>query len=216
MNKFIKVTAQTTLAISLLLTATPLTSLSVNATAVEKDMTQQKLSLSTQKRIDPYIAVKNNQYVLSDNATSVVSRDDYIAAKQLIAQANIVIAEKGLVINPQTKTATTALTMSDNSSLYNTNLMRASKKKYHYGVNKVTVHWNYIRIYMDKTLTKNVAAGITVGLSGLIGGAVSGPAAAGAAGAIGGFVGSAVGNSIKGGIWIDYNYYQGVTNWGLQ
>ncbi|KRK44764.1 hypothetical protein ODV08_06010 [Lactobacillus amylovorus] len=94
--------------------------------------------------------------------------------------------------------------------------MRASKKKYHYGVNKVTVHWNYIRIYMDKTLTKNVAAGITGGLSGLIGGAVSGPAAAGAAGAIGGFVGSAVGNSIKGGIWIDYNYYQGVTNWGWQ
>lgn len=188
------------------------------------DNQQEYLSSSIQKKLNEYVTVKDNQFVLSEKAKAIVSRKEYITAQNLITQANDIVNEGNLVINRQTKVATNTFILPNdgnsridvNKSIMSLRVVR-SKKKYHYGVNKISVHWNYTRVYMNKAMTKNVASGVVGGLSGLIGYAASGPAVATIAGAIGNVVSSQVG-SIKGGIWVDYNYFHGFvkTKWGWQ
>lgn len=152
------------------------------------------LSESTQHRLDKYVTVENNQYVLNE------------AAKQVIVQTNASITKSGSVINKETKEATNEFTVSENGrKVISLNRAKAKKKKYHYGVNKVTYHWNYIRIYMDKKLTKAVVSGVIGGLGALVGEYVTGGAATVAIAVITPAVASYVGDSIKSGVWVDYN-----------
>lgn len=225
-NIFIKMII---LSSAVLIIGVPVSSTTVNASAIKSNLNQtssnqQKyLSLSAQKEIDAYVTVKDNQYVLSDKVKTIVSKDEYLNAQSLIMQANDVISKNDLVINRQTKVATNTFTLtSDENSMSDLarnikSLKAVHKKKYHYGVNKISVHWNYTRVYMNKTLAQNVASGVVGGLSGLIGAVASGPAVATIVGAIGSVVSSQVG-SIKGGIWVDYNYFHGFvkTKWGWQ
>ncbi|CCK82891.1 Putative uncharacterized protein yrbG [Lactobacillus equicursoris DSM 19284 = JCM 14600 = CIP 110162] len=166
------------------------------------------LSESTQHRLDKYVTVENNQYVLNEAAKSVVSEKEYEAAKQVIVQTNASITKSGSVINKETKEATNEFTVSENGrKVISLNRAKAKKKKYHYGVNKVTYHWNYIRIYMDKKLTKAVVSGVIGGLGALVGEYVTGGAATVAIAVITPAVASYVGDSIKSGVWVDYNLF---------
>ncbi|MFV4891520.1 hypothetical protein [Lactobacillus delbrueckii] len=70
----------------------------VQASTTEGSQTQPKLSLSAQKKLDPYVTVKNNHYVLGENAKRVVS-EEYNVAKQVIAQTNVTVENLGSVIN---------------------------------------------------------------------------------------------------------------------
>ncbi|MCD5509356.1 hypothetical protein LOB28_09800, partial [Lactobacillus delbrueckii subsp. lactis] len=54
--------------------------------------------MSAQKKLDPYVTVKNNHYVLGENAKRVVS-EEYNVAKQVIAQTNVTVENSGSVIN---------------------------------------------------------------------------------------------------------------------
>lgn len=227
MSKFTKMVTLSLIALSI---SASVSFTTVNAATIESrskqtDNNQQEyLSSADQKKLDKYVTVKDNQFVLSEKAKAIVSRDEYITAQNLIAQANDIVNEGDMVINRQTKVATNTFVLTDDENARtnvnkNISSLKAvhSKKKYHYGVNKVSVHWNYTRVYMNKALAKKVASGVVGGLSGLIGYVASGPALATIVGAIGNVVSSQV-DSIKGGIWVDYNYFHGVvkTKWGWQ
>ena len=166
--------------------------------------------MSTQKKLDPYVTVENNHYVLSENAKKVVSEEEYNAAKQVIAQTNAAVENSGSVINQNTKVATNDFTLSnDENSVVSLNKgeLATRRKKYHYGVNKVTYHWNYIRVYLNKTTTQAVAAGAVGGLGALIANYVSGWVSYPLQWEqLGSSVSALVGSSIKGGVWVDYNF----------
>ena len=209
MKKLSKLTAQAAVAVSLLSVAAPTFASTAQASTIESSQTQSKLNLSTQKKLDPYVTVENNHYVLSENAKKVVSEEEYNAAKQVIAQTNAAVENSGSVINQNTKVATNDFTLSnDENSVVSLNKgeLATRRKKYHYGVNKVTYHWNYIRVYLNKTTTQAVAAGAVGGLGALIANYVSGGLATFAVGAISTSVSALVGSSIKGGVWVDYNF----------
>ncbi|MGQ5708607.1 hypothetical protein [Lactobacillus sp. PSON] len=206
---------------------TPILTSTADAATIENSSSSNthELDLTTQEKINPYVEVKDNRYVLNEKVKSIISSQDYALAKQLINHSNNIVSQNYLTINKKTKTADETIIISDNSNnttLPNlkTNLYAVSKAKrrYHNGVNKVSVHWNYVRIYLSKSMTKAAAAGSITGLSTLIGGAISsGSAAPAIAAAVGAFIGSVVDSSIKGGIWVDYNYYvKGPTKWGWQ
>lgn len=218
MKNFKKLTTTAAVAISLLAVAPTLTS-TVQASTIDSN-SQSELSLSVQKKLDSYVTVKNNQYVLSESAKTVVSEEEYNVAKQMIEQTNIAVANTGSVINRKTKAATNDFTLSDDAHSIislDKSTLATRRKKYHYGVNKVTYHWNYIRVYLNKSLTQTVAAGAIGGLSTLIANYVSGGLAAFAVGAISSAVATLVGNSIKGGVWVDYNFLaKSVTSCGWQ
>ena len=141
-------------------------------------------------------------------------------AKQIIAQTNVAVENSGSVINKDTKVATNDFTVSnDEASVVSLNKgeLATKRKKYHYGVNKVTYHWNYIRVYLNKTTTQAVAAGAVGGVGALIANYVSGGLATFAVGAISSSVSALVGSSIKGGVWVDYNFLaRTVTSCGWQ
>ena len=187
MKKLSKLTAQAAVAVSLLSVAAPTFASTAQASTIESSQTQSKLNLSTQKKLDPYVTVENNHYVLSENAKKVVSEEEYNAAKQVIAQTTAAVENSGSVINQNTKVATNDFTLSnDENSVVSLNKgeLATRRKKYHYGVNKVTYHWNYIRVYLNKTTTQAVAAGAVGGLGALIANYVSGGLATFAVGAI--------------------------------
>ncbi|WP_279034088.1 hypothetical protein [Lactobacillus intestinalis] len=193
----------------------------VNAASIGTTTINQntKVSLSVQEKLDKYVTVNNNQYVLSKESKSIVSEQEYAAAQQLIKQTNEAIKKTDSVINRETKVATNEFTLSDDKvKVISLNQGKATKrKKYHYGVNKVTYHWNYIRVYLNKNMTQTIASGALGGLGSLIASYVSGGAATFAVGAITAAVTTFVGNSIKGGVWVDYNFLaKTVTRTGWQ
>lgn len=148
---------------------------------------QSELSLSVQKKLDSYVTVKNNRYALSESAKTVVSEEEYNIAKQMIEQTNIAVANTGSVINRKTKVATNDFTLSDDA---------------------------HSIISLDKG---TLATGTIGGLGALIANYVSGGLATFAVGAISSAVATLVGNSIKGGVWVDYNFLaKSVTNCGWQ
>ncbi|MBP1042370.1 hypothetical protein I6N95_15220 [Vagococcus sp. BWB3-3] len=84
------------------------------------------------------------------------------------------------------------------------------------GVNKVSVYWNFARIFLSKNSVNNIILGGTGGLGALVGFIPGvGIGVAVACGAVLAIVGS---KQVKNGIWFDYNYLIGVLtwNWGWQ
>ena len=122
----------------------------------------------------------------------------------MIEQSNTVVANSGSVINRKTKVATNDFTLSDENSVVSLNkgTLATSRSRYHYGVNKVTYHWNYIRVYLNKNLTQAVASGAVGGVGTLIASYVTGGAATFAVGVISSSVDVLVTNGIKGGVCV--------------
>lgn len=151
------------------------------------------------QNFDPYVKVKNNQYVLQLPQAAQVSAVDIIAVNAYISKANTIVAEDNLTINPETKVASTS-----SFSLYSA------------GVNKVTVHWNYARVYLSKSTVNNAIAGATSGLGVILGGIPGvGLGTSVAMAVVIGIVGN---QEVNNGIWFDYNYFNGIftNNWGWQ
>lgn len=64
------------------------------------------LSQDVVNKIDPYVEVKNNKYVLNDDVKKVITYAEYVSAQEVIAQTNQLINGSSFVINKSTKTAT--------------------------------------------------------------------------------------------------------------
>lgn len=152
--------------------------------------------------LDPFVKVENNQYILKLSDNVKFSEQLISEAKKQIEVTNTTIKEKGLTINPETKTA------------YMGSLLRAA------GKNSVTVHWNYWRIYLNKDTTNAIIRAGAIGGSALVIGAIPqlssiGASVAGAA--IGSFVSDTWKSPVSNGIWFDFNtYYFSINNYGWQ
>lgn len=152
----------------------------------------------TQKQaaaIDPYVTVKNNQYVLNLPADNKFSKTEINEAQILIDHSNQVITQTNAVINMTTKVA----------SLY-------PIQAFSYGKNDIQIHWNYARIYLNKSQTKALVSAAIGGGSTALGGFLGSVGGAAAGAAIGAYIASIAGDNIKNGCWVDFNYFTKTVN----
>lgn len=145
--------------------------------------------------IDPYVKVISNKYILQIPDDSNINQSKIRLAQESINASNNFIEERGLVIDKNTKTAVLP------------SFLRSA------GKNDVDIHWNFIRIYIDKgnaNLIKNGA----LGAASFLAGKVPNPYLGGTAVVVSSIL---AGVTIKNGIWIDYNFLTGkYNNWGWQ
>lgn len=76
-----------------------------------------------------------------------------------------------------------------------------------FGVNKITFHWNYARVYLDRNQARALFQAGLAGGSTALGGFLGGIGGAAAGAAIGAYLSSVLGSYPNSGIWVDYNYY---------
>jgi len=111
--------------------------------------------------LDPYIKVQDNQFKLVLPENVVVSSEIKQEAQEQIDKQNSIILQNHATIDPETKTATITVNNEAGSNTSRFNIL--AKSKYHEGVNKVSVHWNYARIWIKKsTLKMAVTAGVSI------------------------------------------------------
>ncbi|MFD1433248.1 hypothetical protein [Lacticaseibacillus yichunensis] len=154
--------------------------------------------------LDPYVRVVENQFVLDIPQNLEVDATALQEARMLIVKTNQVISDNKATIDVATRTATFTSTTHDT----------ASRLRYKNGLSKVTVHWNFVRIYISKSDLIGVQAGLLAGLGVLVG-KVPDVRVEFVAAALIGFIGML---TPPGGIWADYNYLLGFSqgSWGWQ
>ncbi|GKQ43344.1 hypothetical protein RD055328_12670 [Companilactobacillus sp. RD055328] len=153
--------------------------------------------------LDKFVGVKNNQYILEIPSDYRVSSDTLKQAKNLITDANKRIRENNLILNEKTKTADKIINVQS------------------FGKNGISIHWNYVRIYLNRNVVRAAANGAGNAVGAAIGAALAANGlSAMFATAVGAFIGSALGSwassKIKNGAYFDVNYYFGINNWGWQ
>jgi len=159
--------------------------------------------MQDESALDPYVKVVNNQYVLNLPANNNFSEETIEKAQITIEQSNEFITQNNLTINPETKTG----------YIPANNLKDSPFVNFSYGFNgHGTIHWNYVRIYLNKGTANAIKAG-TMGASSVLIGKIPNPYLEAGAGALVGLLGYL---NINNGIWFDYNYWQGITAWGWQ
>ena len=194
----LSLTMMTTFACGAILFFGPTNNASADTNRVNDAATisSQSSSLELEQQVDQYIEVKNNQYVLAPEAKNVLTAAERATIQTSLDQSNACISDHNLTIDPTTKTATSCIDM-DRS----------------YGKNSVSVHWNYVRIYLDKGMANGLKGSATA-VAGFLAGKVPNPYVQVAAVGIAGFLGT---KSLNNGIWFDFNFLGGgVTNWGWQ
>ena len=144
----------------------------------------RQLTREEEAKIDPYVELTPNGYVLNDNPYS--EEINRLALKK-IARANESLSGKIKTFDYSNKTVTTT----------------ASASMFSVGSTYIEFYWNFVRVYIDAKLI-NTAISLGLGIAGVYVPAKLVQAALVAAGII---------NSnyplVSDGIWFDYNYYYG-------
>ena len=144
----------------------------------------RQLTREEEAKIDPYVELAPNGYVLNDNPYS--EEINRLALKK-IARANESLSGKIKTFDYSNKTVTTT----------------ASASMFSVGSTYIEFYWNFVRVYIDAKLI-NTAISLGLGIAGVYVPAKLVQAALVAAGII---------NSnyplVSDGIWFDYNYYYG-------
>lgn len=144
----------------------------------------RQLTREEEAKIDPYVELTPNGYVLNDNPYS--EEINRLASKK-IARANESLSGKIKTFDYSNKTVTTT----------------ASASMFSVGSTYIEFYWNFVRVYIDAKLI-NTAISLGLGIAGVYVPAKLVQAALVAAGII---------NSnyplVSDGIWFDYNYYYG-------
>ena len=145
----------------------------------------RQLTREEEAKIDPYVELTPNGYVLNDNPYS--EEINRLALKK-IARANESLSGKIKTFDYSNKTVTTTST---------------SASMFSVGSTYIEFYWNFVRVYIDAKLI-NTAISLGLGIAGVYVPAKLVQAALVAAGII---------NSnyplVSDGIWFDYNYYYG-------
>lgn len=108
----------------------------VNASSAAENSTElfenNKYSLNTHQinKIDRYVIVKNNQYVLSNTANDKFSQKELIAATKVISQSNNEIEQNGFEINDKTKTYSSIPSRQSDLNIFGVSLRRKSGYTY--------------------------------------------------------------------------------------
>lgn len=143
----------------------------------------RQLTREEEAKIDSYVELTPNGYVLNDNPYS--EEINRLALKK-IARANESLSGKIKTFDYSNKTVTTA-----------------SASMFSVGSTYIEFYWNFVRVYIDAKLI-NTAISLGLGIAGVYVPAKLVQAALVAAGII---------NSnyplVSDGIWFDYNYYYG-------
>lgn len=144
----------------------------------------RQLTREEEAKIDPYVELTPNGYVLNDNPYS--EEINRLALKK-IARANESLSGKIKTFDYSNKTVTTT----------------ASASMFSVGSTYIEFYWNFVRVYIDAKLI-NTAISLGLGIAGVYVPAKLVQASLVAAGII---------NSnyplVSDGIWFDYNYYYG-------
>lgn len=217
MKKLYGLITVTALLTTLLGVATPSV---VNADTVSQETLsntkKSTLSLEVQSKIESYVSVKNNQYVLDPSVKNVVTTSEYLEACKILDATNNAVESSGAILNQKTKIGTTSFELEKPSTQLDTRfsglLSKGKKSKNHKGVTKVVLHWNYARIYLSKSAINAIKGG-GLAIAGNFVAKIPHPYARYAAIAVVGVLGSI---SAKRGVWIDYNYAIGYTKFGYQ
>ena len=145
----------------------------------------RQLTREEEAKIDPYVELTPNGYVLNDNPYS--EEINRLALKK-IARANESLSGKIKTFDYSNKTVTTTST---------------SASMFSVGSTYIEFYWNFVRIYIDAKLI-NTAISLGLGIAGVYVPSQLVQAALISAGII-----NANYPFISDGIWFDYNYYYG-------
>lgn len=159
-----------------------------------KDM-PQTAAKDDLSQYDRYIEIVNNQYVLSAQGKANINLAEVNQVQQQLSYTNKIIADKGLTIDKENRTAT-YLDFSSAATSSN-NLVSIAARKYKQGVTKIKFRWNYARVYLSKTAVKNIGSGMSLG-----GIWIPHPIVKTACATLGVVV-----SRCPGGIWFEYNYF---------
>lgn len=143
----------------------------------------RQLTREEEAKLDPYVELTPNGYVLNDNPYS--EEINRLALKK-IAIANESLSGKIKTFDYSNKTVTTA-----------------SASMFSVGSTHIEFYWNFVRIYIDAKLI-NTAISLGLGIAGVYVSAKLVQAALISAGII-----NTSYPFISDGIWFDYNYYYG-------
>lgn len=143
----------------------------------------RQLTREEEAKIDPYVELTPNGYVLNDNPYS--EEINRLALKK-IDRANESLSGKIKTFDYSNKTVTTA-----------------SASMFSVGSTYIEFYWNFVRIYIDAKLI-NTAISLGLGIAGVYVSAKLVQAALISAGII-----NTSYPLISDGIWFDYNYYYG-------
>jgi hypothetical protein len=143
----------------------------------------RQLTREEEAKLDPYVELTPNGYVLNDNPYS--EEINRLALKK-IAIANESLSGKIKTFDYSNKTVTTA-----------------SASMFSVGITHIEFYWNFVRIYIDAKLI-NTAISLGLGIAGVYVSAKLVQAALISAGII-----NTSYPFISDGIWFDYNYYYG-------
>lgn len=143
----------------------------------------RQLTREEEAKIDPYVELTPNGYVLNDNPYS--EEINRLALKK-IDRANESLSGKIKTFDYSNKTVTTA-----------------SASMFSVGSTHIEFYWNFVRIYIDAKLI-NTAISLGLGIAGVYVSAKLVQAALISAGII-----NTSYPFISDGIWFDYNYYYG-------
>ena len=199
--------------ISLSLLTAPLFATTSQVTAASQPAATQ-LNNSTQltqdknqvAKIDPYVSVQDNRYVLNIPADKSLSAAEITMAQEMIKKSNAAIEQTHVTISPKTKTA--VYTMPSAPDDHGIELRSA-------GTNRAVFHWNYVRIYLDAGNTRLIAAGAVGAIGGVLAGLATTVGASAFVGAAAAVLGMKASEIYDGTYW-DWNYAVGLTNWGWQ
>ena len=144
----------------------------------------RQLTREEEAKIDPYVELTPNGYVLNDNPYS--EEINRLALKK-IARANESLSGKIKTFDYSNKTVTTT----------------ASASMFSVGSTYIEFYWNFVRVYIDAKLI-NTAISLGLGIAGVYVPSQLVQAALISAGII-----NANYPFISDGIWFDYNYYYG-------
>ena len=126
------------------------------------------LTESQINKIDPYVSVVNNQYQLSQNATSALSHNELQEAERSIETANTTVNQQHLTIDKRTKAAHTMLSTKAAWHSYYTFANFWWGTRYYFTSNEAVAQ-------MQNELGNDA---IAIGIAGAIGGALTGGGAA--------------------------------------
>lgn len=197
----------TTTPVSADTTSTNKTTLNANQNSTQYSTNKKNSEISQEKlnKLDKYVVVQNNQYVLQTPSTNEFTTQEIKQAQQMITKANETVATNNAHIDTETKEATIPT---------NTSSGIATRSA---GKNDIKIHWNYARVYLNKNQAKALTQAAISGGSTALGGFFGNIGGAAAGAAIGGYLSSVVGDNFKNGIWVDYNFYtQTINRFGWQ
>lgn len=180
---------------------------SIGANADDNNRTSKEVEQIADKYVE-YSEVEKKFFILPTISNELTS-DEIKEVEDKVNVANLSLKQTLQQTNP--REGRILVETSNRTYVANPTAFRG------FGVNKITFHWNYARVYLDRNQARALFQAGLAGGSTALGGFLGGIGGAAAGAAIGAYLASVLGSTPNSGIWVDYNYYnRTVTAFGWQ